>query len=454
MKRNHLRYRFYRVIAAQVSALTRYYDKVVYFAAQPSDDGLLLDLVDAPARSIAADTGELEDLSDERDRRTAVLMNGNANYTFDFQATLVDLLPRLSRTSRVVLVTYNAYLEPLFRLANRLGLRRGAVPQTFITRSDLESIAELSGYDIVRLRPTGFFPWRLGGLGSMLNRLCAGLPVLRWLSLAAVVVLRPRKSQQETLPSLSIIVPARNERGNIASAVARLPDLGCPMEVVFVEGHSDDGTWEAIEALCASYDGPLQLRALRQTGRGKADAVRLGFGAARHELLVILDADLTMPPEHLPRFYQAYVEGHADFINGSRLVYPMEGDAMRSLNRLGNIFFAKAVSAVLDQRIGDTLCGTKLLARHDYARMIAWRRDFGDVDPFGDFELLFPAAVLGLGIADVPVRYRARTYGSTNIRRFRDGLRLFGMTWRGLVQVRMAGHLESVRTGNGAGARE
>jgi hypothetical protein len=132
----------------------------------------------------------------------------------------------------------------------------------------------------------------------------------------------------------------------------------------------------------------------------------------------------------------------------------MEGDAMRSLNRLGNIFFAKAVSAVLDQRIGDTLCGTKLLARHDYARMIAWRRDFGDVDPFGDFELLFPAAVLGLGIADVPVRYRARTYGSTNIRRFRDGLRLFGMTWRGLVQVRMAGHLESVRTGGGAGARE
>ncbi|MEQ8660034.1 MAG: glycosyltransferase family 2 protein [Gammaproteobacteria bacterium] len=454
MKRNQLRYRFYRVIAAQISAMTRYYDKVVYFGAQPSDDGLLLELVDAPRRAVAVGLDELDDLSDERDRRTALLMNGNANYTFDFQGTLAALRPKLARTSRIVLVTYNPYLEPVFRLANLLRLRRGPVPQTFITRSDLESIVKLAGYEVVRLRPTGFFPWRLGGFGSLLNRLCAGLPVLRWLSLAAVVVLRPCKPPAGPPPSLSVIVPARNERGNIASAVARLPALGCAMEVVFVEGHSDDGTWEAIEALCASYQGPLALRALRQSGRGKADAVRLGFSVARNDLLVILDADLTMPPEYLPRFYQAYVEGQADFVNGSRLVYPMEGDAMRSLNRLGNIFFAKAVSAVLDQRVGDTLCGTKLLARHDYARMIAWRRDFGDVDPFGDFELLFPAAVLGLGIADVPVRYRARTYGSTNIRRFRDGLRLFGMTWRGLLQVRMAGHLKPARAMSAANPRE
>lgn len=176
---------------------------------------------------------------------------------------------------------------------------------------------------------------------------------------------------------------------------------------------------------------------MQQSGKGKADAVRLGFSHATQPLLVILDADLTMPPEMLGRFYGAYCQGYGDFINGSRLVYPMEGEAMRFLNRLGNIFFAKMLSAILDLRIGDSLCGTKLLARADYQRMVAWRKDFGDFDPFGDFELLFPAAVLGLGIVDIPVRYLARTYGETNIQRFRHGLLLLKMTWVGLLRVKM-----------------
>jgi len=165
--------------------------------------------------------------------------------------------------------------------------------------------------------------------------------------------------------------------------------------------------------------------------------VRLGFANATQQLLVILDADLTIPPEMLRRFYEAYCQGHGDFINGSRLVYPMEGEAMRFLNRLGNIFFAKMLSAILDVRIGDSLCGTKLVTRSDYQRMLAWRSDFGDFDPFGDFELLFPAAVLGLGIVDIPIRYLARTYGATSIQRFRHGLLLFKMTWIGLMRIKM-----------------
>jgi glycosyltransferase involved in cell wall biosynthesis len=165
--------------------------------------------------------------------------------------------------------------------------------------------------------------------------------------------------------------------------------------------------------------------------------VRLGFSQAEGDLLTILDADLTMPPELLGRFYAAYCQGHADFINGSRLVYPMEGNAMRFLNRLGNVFFAKALSWVLDTQIGDSLCGTKLLARHDYERMISWRGDFGDFDPFGDFELIFPAAVLGLGIVDIPIRYRDRTYGSTSISRFRHGFMLLNMTLIGLYRIKL-----------------
>jgi glycosyltransferase involved in cell wall biosynthesis len=178
------------------------------------------------------------------------------------------------------------------------------------------------------------------------------------------------------------------------------------------------------------------MAAYQQTGKGKSDAVRLGFSKATHELVTILDADLTMPPEMLPRFYNAYCSGLADFVNGTRLVYPMEGEAMRFLNRVGNVFFAKSLSFVLDTHLTDSLCGTKLLRRDDYARMVRWRQDFGDVDPFGDFELLFPAAMLGLGIIDVPVHYRARQYGATNIHRFRHGLMLLRMTLIGLFRVR------------------
>jgi glycosyltransferase involved in cell wall biosynthesis len=185
------------------------------------------------------------------------------------------------------------------------------------------------------------------------------------------------------------------------------------------------------------YAAEFKVLAFRQEGKGKGDAVRLGFSRASSDILTILDADLTMPPNLLGRFYRAYAEGHGDLINGSRLLYTAEEEAMRFLNRMGNILFAKSLSRVLSVRIGDSLCGTKLMARHDYTRFTAWRHDFGDFDPFGDFELLFPAAVMGLTIVDVPVRYGARTYGETNISRFRHGWMLFMMTLTGFFKVRL-----------------
>jgi len=263
----------------------------------------------------------------------------------------------------------------------------------------------------------------------------AAVPVLRWLGLVSVVVLRPVTAAQRP-PSLSVVIPARNERGNIEPALQRLPPLPAGSEVIFVEGHSTDGTWEEIQRAMVAHAHRLPIRAFRQTGKGKADAVRLGFRHATGDLLTVLDADLTMPPELLHRFYDAWCNGLADFVNGSRLAYPMEGEAMRFLNQLGNVLFAKALTFVLDTRLSDTLCGTKLVARRDYERFAAWRRAFGDFDPFGDFELLFPAAILGLGVVNVPIAYRARTYGSTNIHRFRHGLRLLMMTCTGLFRVK------------------
>jgi hypothetical protein len=426
---------FYRILSGEISAITRYSDRLVQFHPVASDGGDLLQACDAPLKLNLPEGEPLPDFSGELGRRTAVLLNGNLNSTFDIQQLLQDLRPCLARSSRLVVVSYNPYLRGFFKLLGRLGLSRAGEMKTFVTEIVLRQLAGISGYEVVRIRPCCYLPFRCLGLGRLLNRLLPVAPLLRWLSLAHVVVLRPVKPSGNK-PSLTIVIPARNEAGNIRNAIAWTPQMdGVDTEIIFVEGNSTDNTWDVIQDVVAEGHPSFKLSAWKQPGKGKNDAVRFGFGKATGDLLTILDADLTMPPEMLPRFYEAYVRGHGDFINGSRLLYPMEGEAMRFLNHLGNLFFAKTLSRILGMPMGDTLCGTKLLARHDYARITRWREDFGDFDPFGDFELLFPAAQLALGSVDIPVRYKARTYGSTNINRFRHGLVLLKMTWVGFFRI-------------------
>jgi glycosyltransferase involved in cell wall biosynthesis len=238
--------------------------------------------------------------------------------------------------------------------------------------------------------------------------------------------------------SCSVIVPCKNERGNVDDIVARTPEMGKWTELIFVDGNSDDGTVAAIEKHIAAGSRERMKLIHQGTGKGKGDAVRKGFAAAQGDVLFILDADLTVPPEDLPKFYAAIAEGRAEFVNGSRLVYPMEGEAMRFLNSLGNKAFGAALSFVLEQRLKDTLCGTKVLFRRDYERIAAARGFFGDFDPFGDFDLLFGAAKQNLKIVELPVRYRARTYGETKISRFRHGAVLAGMTLHALRKFKTA----------------
>jgi len=432
----HLRQYTYALVAREISRVTRYADRVIHVDPLPGDSGILRQAIDAPAK-IVSQSGDLGGVLSESGV-DVVLFNGNFNHSTDIQGLLETVRPHLARHGRVVVALYNWYFAWLYRLADRLGLRQGPPIVTFITRSDLVQIARLAGFELVRLRPVAYLPWHFFGLGTLVNALMPAVPGARWLSFVTVAVLRPVLGTERERPSLTVVIPARNERGNIEDALRRLPDFGAPTEVIFVEGNSSDGTWEEIQRVAALWDGRagVRVRSFQQEARGKADAVRLGFSHASGDLLTILDADLTMPPERLTRFYDAYCQGAADFVNGTRLVYPMEGEAMRLLNHLGNVFFAKMLSFVLDVRLGDSLCGTKLLSRRDYARFVRWRRDFGDFDPFGDFELLFPAAVLGTGIIDVPVDYRARTYGTTNIRRFRDGAILFRMTMTGLLRIK------------------
>ena len=433
----HLRKWTYALVGREISRISRYADRVVHVDPLPGDTGLLLEAVDAPLKQIGA-SANLDEIASGSDAVDVILFNGNFNHSTDIQSLLETVRPHIGRRGRIVVALYNSYFAWLFRLADRFGLRQGPPIVTFITQADLNQLARLAGFELVRLRPVAYLPWHFFGLGSLLNVAMPAVPGLRWLSLVTVAVLRPVMTAERVRPSLSIVIPARNERGNIEDALRRMPNFGAPTEVIFVEGHSSDGTWEEIQRVTSAWDGRagLRVRALQQAGKGKADAVRLGFSKATGEVLTILDADLTMPPEKLTRFFDAYCQGAADFVNGTRLVYPMEGEAMRFLNRLGNVFFAKLLSFVLDVRLGDSLCGTKLVSRRDYERFVRWRNDFGDFDPFGDFELLFPAAVLGTGIIDIPVYYRARTYGTTNIRRFRDGAILFRMSMTGLLRIK------------------
>jgi glycosyltransferase involved in cell wall biosynthesis len=234
---------------------------------------------------------------------------------------------------------------------------------------------------------------------------------------------------------VTIVVPARNEQGNIEAAVQRIPRFAPDMEIVFIEGHSKDGTWDEINRVIAAYP-QYDIKAMRQPGKGKADAVFTAFDAARGDVLMILDADLTMPPEQLPKFWEVMRTGSGEFVNGSRLVYRMEDQAMRALNLIANKAFSLIFSWLLGQRFTDTLCGTKVLRKADYARLKAGRAYFGDFDPFGDFDLIFGAAKLNLKVVEIPIRYANRVYGETQISRFRHGLMLLRMVMFAFFRIK------------------
>jgi SAM-dependent methyltransferase len=368
-----------------------------------------------------------------------ILLSDAIGMLDDIQAALERLHAHLSPEGRLIITYYNFVWEPALKLAERVGLKTHWPDQNWLSMDDIENLLYLTGFDVFRRGADILMPAHVPVVSAVLNRLGAQLPVARELALVDYFVARAVPiSVPRELPSVSVICPCRNEKGNIREAVARTPLMGSATELVFVDGNSSDGTVEEIETVIREYRGPLSLRLILQgDGKGKGDAVRKGFAAAQNDVLMILDSDLTVPPEDLPKFYQALVSGKGEFINGVRLVYPMEGEAMRFLNLLGNKFFSSALSWLLEQPIKDSLCGTKVLYRKAYDQIASHRHFFGDFDPFGDFDLLFGAARLNMRIVDLPVRYRARTYGETKISRFSHGWLLLKMTAFGFKKLRM-----------------
>lgn len=342
-------------------------------------------------------------------------------------------LKKVTHSGSRIVITYHNYLwEPILKIAEKFGLKTPQMNQNWLSLRDIRDLLDLNGYEVVKEGYRLLFPKYIPFLSAFINNFIAKLPFIKKLSLVIYVVAREKEKetlQDSRLYSCSIIIPCKNEAGNIEGCFTRMPQLGTHTELIFVDGNSTDGTVQKIEEMMLLYKGKRDVKFIHQgTGRGKGDAVRKGFAAAKNDILMILDSDLTVPPEELPRFYLALAEGRGDFVNGCRLVYQMEGEAMRFLNLLANKLFGMLFTWLLEQPIKDTLCGTKVLFKKDYERIAANRSYFGDFDPFGDFDLLFGAAKLNLKIVEMPVHYKDRVYGDIKIRRFYHGWLLLRMS--------------------------
>ncbi len=364
-----------------------------------------------------------------------ILLVDLVGHVLDVEATLKQLRRCCTPTTRVVIAYYSFLWEPFLRFLEQVGLKMPQDEQSWLSPADIRNLIRLADYEVVKAERRLLMPMGIPILSTIANRLFAYLPGLNPLCLSHYVVARMRAAPTDELQTVSIVIPCRNEKGNIEAAMARLPSFGRHQEVIFIDGHSTDGTPDEIQRVMAQYH-EKDITFLVQDGTGKGDAVRKGFAHATGDILMILDADLTVPPEDLPKFYEAIASGKGEFINGSRLVYPMEHEAMRYLNLLGNKFFSMMFSWLLGERIKDTLCGTKVLFRRDYERIAENRSYFGEFDPFGDFDLLFGASKLNLKILEVPIRYQERTYGATNIHRFTHGWLLLKMTVYGFFRLK------------------
>lgn len=345
---------------------------------------------------------------------------------WDVQKFFNQLRKYVTPRTKIIVSSYNFLWEPMLRIGELFGLKAKQPIQNWLSIKDIDNILKLENFEIVKVERKLLFPKYIPIFNLIVNKFLANLPGINSLNLINFLTVRPISQEPKDF-SVTIVVPARNEKGNMGNAIKRTPKFGTHQEFIFIEGNSSDGTYEEMLRVQKAYP-EVDMKVMKQTGKGKGNAVREAFEAATGEILMILDADLTTPPEDMPKFYGALRNNKGEFINGCRLVYPMEDEAMRFINYLGNKFFGWFFSYLLGQRLKDTLCGTKVLFNDDYKKIIANRSYFGDFDPFGDFDLLFGAAKLNMKITEVIVRYRDREYGSTQISRFSHGWLLIKMS--------------------------
>ncbi|MBN1253057.1 MAG: glycosyltransferase [Bacteroidales bacterium] len=364
-----------------------------------------------------------------------IVLSNVIGYFENIQDILNSLKNVCKPNTRIIFTYYNLFWEPILKFGEFIGIKKKSPRQNWLSAKDIKNLLYLADFDTYRISRRMLLPINIPVLSFIINKIIGKLPFINSLSLNYFVFARPIIEKKQDL-STTVVIPVRNESGNIENAILRMPNFGKHLEIIFIEGNSTDDTWSKIQEVSQKYQHKFDIKIAKQDGKGKGDAVRKAYEMATGDILMILDADLTVPPEELPKFYDALISGKAEFINGSRLVYPMDKNAMRPLNIFGNKFFSLAFSWILEQEIKDTLCGTKVMYRSDYQRLAKNRKFFGEFDPFGDFDLIFGAYKLNLKIIDLPITYKERIYGDTNISRFKHGFILFKMMFFAIWKIK------------------
>jgi len=374
------------------------------------------------------DTNCIKDLDQTFD---FVIISDTIGYLNDIENTFEKLHKVCNADTRIIVAYYSPFWEPILNITARFKFKMPELPKALLNETDISSLLGSAGYETVKYQKKIIFPFTFFGIGRILNRFLSCVPILSYLCIRSYVVSRSLKSVLLDLPnSASVIIPCRNEKGNIKNALKRLPLFTKNLEIIFVEGHSKDGTWDEVKKTILDKSfikKGFKMRAIQQKGIGKADAVFQAFSLATNDVLIILDGDLTVPPEDIPKFWKKISSGEAEYVNGSRLIYPMENEAMRFLNYIANKIFSILFTWLLGQRYTDTLCGTKVIRKRHFDKACERNKDLGNFDPFGDFFIIFGAARLNLKMLEVPIRYKAREYGETQISRFSHGFLLIKM---------------------------
>lgn len=372
-----------------------------------------------------------------------ILMAHTISYIEDIQKGLHSIEKACRDSSRLIMTFHNPAWEPILQFATLIGQRMPLSDLNWLSLEDVQNLLQLSGFEVVYHGKRLLFPKRVPLISYFFNRVLAPLPFLNQLCLCEYIIARLRPKDADTQTKIeqmtcSVIIPARNEAGNIEACITQMPKLGRHTEIIFIEGHSRDDTWSEIQRVQEKYKDQWDIKIAQQSGKGKGDAVRQGFNLATGDIFIILDSDLTVKPEDLVYFFEAIASGYCEFANGCRLIYPVNATTMPWLNRMANRFFAWLLSYLLNTKIKDSLCGTKAISKDNYRRIAENRNYFGDFDPFGDFDLLFGAAKLRLKINDIPVRYMPRTYGVSNIQHFKEGLVLLKMCAYAAKKIKFA----------------
>lgn len=366
-----------------------------------------------------------------------IIINGTLDEVDDIQMFLGKLRRVCSPTTRIIADNHNPIWASILKLAENLGVKMPQPPQNWLPAYDLKNLFFVSGLEVIRTRNSLLLPFYVPVVAWLANRILAAHWPFHYLCLTRFLVARYPLPPSPGHVTCSVVITCRDERENIEPLIQRTALLGNETELIFSEGHSKDGTRAEIQRCMAQYPH-RNIRLVIQDGIGQGDAMRKGFSTATGDLILWLEADLTTPPEEILKLYAVLSEGKGEFVNGSRLVYPMPKGSMRTLNLWGNRFFGRLFTWLLEQQFRDTLCGLKGLTRTGYEKIVAERNYFGAFDPFGDFELLFGAGRCNLKIVEVPVHYRPRSYGETKISRFRDGLLLLRMSWLALWRLKLS----------------